>query len=53
MKQRNPEATCATCPYIVTWQYTDGSYARRGSCIRFPPVKEKEMDDLGGENPDF
>ena len=56
MKQRNPEATCGTCPY---WEPPQGATRYLGHCLRVAPGKgrwdEHEMYETGwcGEHPDF
>ena len=51
--QRNPEATCATCPYWADRYLRDG---KSGWCAKYAPdgrERPKYRDEFCGEHPDF
>lgn len=57
MKERNPEATCATCPYSREWKEIrlecrrDSPFPEMGgNGAYWPAVK---VDDYCGEHPNF
>jgi hypothetical protein len=66
MKERNPEATCETCPYFYG-RYHSLENGILGSCVRFPPSGEQTLINMlvgvyilvqseataCGEHPDF
>jgi len=50
MKHRNPEATCATCPY---WKRYSGNRVPPGGCRRMPAIEYQPPEYWCGEHPDF
>lgn len=54
MSERNPGATCATCPYWSNDQSLKTQRIEFTQCIRFPKWEQKQAKAPAcGEHPDF